>query len=242
MLGSLSARCARACGEPLALLGTKKGQFPITGPDGAAQRLGVTKTATGASIEAYEPRLANWRRHAGVFAPIRRADFFPPEFFQEGDVALLNIRDPRDCMVSGYYGFLRLHGKGLEEEGKKRKWDAGIESYVLNDMVDRFIHACQDYIDLIGKVPAMQVLRYEEMVTDFPAWFGKYYAAMKLDPAKFDECLEREKAFFVVPEEEDIDSHKRQMTPGDHRRKLGEDVIAEIDRRMEPQLRYFGYL
>ena len=208
------------------------------GPTGAAKRIAATQDAR----EAFVPQVENWRQHAGVFSPIRRADFFPAEFFAPGDLALLNMRDPRDCMVSGYFGFLRLHGNGLQDADKKAQYEMGIDAYVLTHMLGRYSKALNDYMALRKQIPDMTVLHYEEMVTSFDSWFEKFYAALQFNPAKYDKLLAQQGAHFVPPPVENIDQHKRQMLPGDYARKLEPETIDIINTQMAAQLSYFGYL
>ena len=238
VLGGIAKNCALAAGEPAIVLGGGANAFAETGPDGAALR-----TAAGSRpADGFTPQLANWQRHAGVFAPIRRADFFPATFFRPGDRAVLNMRDPRDCMVSGYFGFLRLHNKGLANDRRAAMYERGIDEYVLDDLLDRYALALDNYIALLRAIPTIERLTYEEMVTDFPAWFARFCEALAFERPVFDRLLARQSKKFEPPGEEDIDRHKRQMLPGDYRRKLAPSTIAAIDARIGPQLAFFGYL
>ena len=237
VLGGIVKACAQASNEQAVILGGTEKAFKEVSPDGAA-----TKLAGGGNAPSYEPNLANWQDRSGVFSPIRRADFFPPEVFAPGDIALLNMRDPRDCMVSGYFGFLRLHGKGLDDANRQRWYDMGIDAYVLEVMVDRYVTACRDYIALGQQIAPLHLLTYEDMVTDFPTWFRAFYTALAFDEAQFDRLVAQQAAKFDAPETEDIDQHKRQMLPGDYLRKLKPETIDEINSRMGPELAHFGYL
>ena len=243
ILGDIARICAIRSGNSFVSIGDKSQMLPELGPNGASKR-GVPRSRgdDNGQSEAFVPQIENWRKHSGVFAPIRRADFFPHDFFKEGDKGLLMIRDPRDCMVSGYYGFLRLHAGGLDNPARRADYEKGIDRYVLENMLTRYNDALQDYIDLLGAVPAITVLTYEEMVTDFPSFFAKFFSRLDFDPRDYNALLHEQIAKFEPPAAEDIDSHKRQMLPGDHLRKLAPETIAQINARMESQLRYFGYL
>lgn len=243
VLGGVAKNCAMASGETPVMLGSGAQAFAETGPDGAAMRLKGARDGDGDPLDqAFEPQPQNWQKHAGVFAPIRRADFFPVPFFQEGDLAVLNMRDPRDCMVSGYYGFLRLHGKGLESESRRAQYEQGIDDYVVNTLLDRYIATLDSYIRLKEAIPSLAIFTYEEMVTDFERWFDRFYDALAFDRSAYKRLLPRQAAKFEPPKSEDIDAHKRQMLPGDYARKLKPETIALLNERMAPQLAYFGYL
>ena len=249
-------RCAQLNGISSTALGSQTEALPEVGPTGAAKRIAATQDAR----EAFVPQVENWRQHAGVFSPIRRADFFPAEFFAPGDLALLNMRDPRDCMVSGYFGFLRLHGNGLQDADKKAQYEMGIDAYVLTHMLGRYSKALNDYMALRKQIPDMTVLHYEEMVTSFDSWFEKFYDALHfarhngggkymisqhaqhlIGISPYQRLLRRYRKDFIPPKAENIDRHHRQQTPGDYARKLQPDTIAKINARLSEPLRYFGY-
>ena len=236
VLGGISRNCALASGEKPVMIGTTRKAFKEKGPEGCANRV---------AKDVFSPNLANWQARSGVFSPIRRPDFFPAERFEPGDIALLNMRDPRDCMVSGYFGFLRLHGEGLKDETRKRMYDEGIDAYVLDKLLDDYTRVCRGYMELNDALDGqLKILTYEEMTTDFPSWFKKFYDLLEFefDTSRFKELGNRMAKKFEPPEKEDIDSHKRQMFPGDHLRKLKPETIDEVNRRMAGELRYFGYL
>ena len=244
VLGVIAKNCGMASGEPAVILGSAPQSFHETGADGAAIRIKSAKRRApdGDLMEAeFEPQIENWQKHTGVFAPIRRADFFPPAFFQPGDLAILNMRDPRDCMVSGYFGFLRLHGGGLDDKRRREQYDQGVDTYVVEHLLDQYVVATQRYIDLIAELPGLKVLKYEDMVTDFPSWFEAFYNHLQFNESRYSDLLPRQAAKFAPPTVEDVDAHKRQMLPGDYLRKLKPETISLLNERMAPQLSFFGY-
>jgi len=247
VLGDVVKNCALASDEEPVMIGASTKAFKETGPEGTANRVSRAASVVkgGKHVQEFSPNLANWQARSGVFSPIRRPDFFPAERFEPGDIALLNMRDPRDCMVSGYFGFLRLHGEGLKDETRKRMYDEGIDAYVLDKLLDDYTRVCRGYMELNDALDGqLKILTYEEMTTDFPSWFKKFYDLLEFefDTSRFKELGNRMAKKFEPPEKEDIDSHKRQMFPGDHLRKLKPETIDEVNRRMAGELRYFGYL
>lgn len=258
VMGMIAVDAARITGVPLVEMGPPDATLPDAGPRGAATKTDTLRAADGSGIDGiFTPQLENWRAHSGLFVPIRRADMFPPDIFAPGDRAVLMMRDPRDCMVSGYYGFLRLHGGGLQTPSRQIFYDMGIDAYVLEHMLPRYARALDDYIALRAKIPALSVLHYEQMVTDFSRWLPAFLEALamprhlrlrerlrhpRLGVTPLRVLLDRHSTSFTPPAAEDIDSHKRQMLPGDHIRKLKPETIATINDQMGPQLRAFGYL
>ncbi len=257
VMGRLAASAARISNSPLVRLGEQDKTLPEEGPRGAAKRVDTLRDADGLAIDAvYAAQPDNWRAHSGLFAPIRRADLFPPEVFADGDRAVLLMRDPRDCMVSGYYGFLRLHAGGLDNPEQRRRYEMGVDTYVLTHMLPRYARVVDDYMALQDQLPALQVLHYEHMVTDFPAWLDTFLTALdlpdsvrlrdrlrlrRISPGLRDVMLAHHAGDFTRPSGENIDTHKRQMLPGDHVRKLAPDTIATINAAMAPALARFGY-
>ena len=87
----------------------------------------------------------------------------------------------------------------------------------------------------------MTLVHYEDMVTDTDRWLDRL-AAFSGQPVT--EALRARlgpKIDFTVPSE-DTTRHKRQVRPGDHRRKLAPDTIATLTRAFRPELDFFGYL
>ncbi|MFS8064370.1 MAG: hypothetical protein ACMG5Z_07245, partial [Luteimonas sp.] len=84
---------------------------------------------------------------------------------------------------------------------------------------------------------------YEEMVLSFPAWLEKVVGAFDLkDPAETRSVVaERHANSVAAQEKEDVWSHKRKVTPGDHREKLQSETIRELDRIFTPVLAKLGY-
>lgn len=258
VMGRIAASAARVTGTPWVKLGDETADLPEIGPQGAAKRIDTLRDSNELAIDGiYAPQPDNWRARSGLFAPIRRPDLFPPEVFQEGDRALLMMRDPRDCMVSGYYGFLRLHSGGMGNPEQRKRYDMGIDTYVLEHMLPRYDYVVSGYAALQARIPSLTLLRYDEMVTDFPGWLDLFLTALdlpdrvrlrdrirhrRLTPTAAEIICARHQKDFTRPADENIDSHKRQMLPGDHIRKLKPETIAEINDRMGPQLRRFGYL
>lgn len=257
VMGRIARSAARISGIPMVALGEQDKDLPEEGPQGAARRIDTLRDAQGLAIDAvYAPQPDNWRAHGGLFAPIRRADLFPPEVFQGGDRAVLMMRDPRDCMVSGYYGFLRLHAGGLDNPQQRQRYEMGIDTYVLTHMLPRYARVLEGYMALQDRLPALQVMHYEQMVTDFPAWLDAFLTALdmpdrvrlrdrirlrRVNPGLRDAMLTYHQADFARPTGENIDEHKRQMLPGDHVRKLKPATIAALDAAMAPALARFGY-
>ena len=71
---------------------------------------------------------------------------------------------------------------------------------------------------------------------------ARFCDALAFERDVYERLVDRQAAKFEPPAGEDIDRHKRQMLPGDYRRKLAPATIDRINTRLERQLAYFGYL
>jgi hypothetical protein len=78
------------------------------------------------------------------------------------------------------------------------------------------------------------------MVADFPGWLDRLAIHVGLD--KEAEILQeiRKEADFSV-KKEDERSQRRQITPGDHLRKLKPETIWQLNERFEPVLKRLDY-
>jgi hypothetical protein len=163
--------------------------------------------------------------------------------------SLLVLRDPRDVIVSSYYAIYShvtplLEGKqALRTRMKRRKkeLEQTVDEFVIDRLNSnsRFLNRYYEYHkELIGK-PNVLFLKYEDMVENFDAWLDQLIEFLGMDIRQ--EFIDRVKAEvdFKVSKE-DIHKHKRQVTPGDHKRKLKPGTIdllnsktGEIRKRLE---------
>jgi hypothetical protein len=83
-------------------------------------------------------------------------------------------------------------------------------------------------------------LKYEDMVGDFSAWLDRLIGFLELDLGReFIEGLKAGAEFKVS--KEDVYKHKRQVTPGDHRRKLKPATIEILNAKTREIRQFFGY-
>lgn len=160
------------------------------------------------------------------------------------------FRDPRDALVSQYFSDAYSHSLPTEDGAQADKARADflakrekslatdINDYVLQNAVsmDRTFTA---YAEVLNS-PLTLALRYEEhifqkkrMITKIAAHFGLEMTGDDIEVllAKFD----------IVPGAEDPKSFIRNVTPGDHRRKLKPETIAKLDARLKNSLALYDY-
>ncbi|MBA3652311.1 MAG: sulfotransferase domain-containing protein, partial [Chthoniobacterales bacterium] len=108
----------------------------------------------------------------------------------------------------------------------------------VGTVLDRY----QRYLDELLSRPNTTAVSYEEMVLSFPSWLEKITRAFDLkDPEETRAIVTERHANSVAAGEEDVWSHKRKVTPGDHREKLKSETIRELDRIFAPVLDKLGY-
>ncbi len=174
-------------------------------------------------------------------APIRTFDFDSVP----GVHRIVHVRDPRDILVSEFFSFGWIHANQNKLDQRRHVIQAmSIDEYVLNQpqfsnwpLEAKFEPLLEQ--DLEG--PDFTVLTYEQMVLDFPAW-----AACAIEPFRFRMprlWLNRYRQKFAPEFEPKTESmtHRRKMTPGDHREKLRPKTIALLNQRFAPVLERFGY-
>jgi Sulfotransferase domain len=199
----------------------------------------------------------------GCFGPIR---FFVPTQALDTASVILHLRDPRDVLVSMFYSYCYMHEGEIERHTGYRKAvaEAGIDRFVLDMVGEPFYgyrgdygigsrykkHAgnvldrYQRYLEELLDRPNTIVVSYEEMVLAFPSWLEKIVSAFDLpDPEETRVVVAARHANSVAAEgEEDVWSHKRKVTPGDHREKLQAGTIRQLGEIFASVLERLGYL
>ncbi len=179
-----------------------------------------------------------------LFGPIRTFTLAVPHL--ENYEVVLQLRDPRDVLTSLYFSHGYSHSVPdskageLVQEQRKKAVAKDIDQFVLDES-DHFLNIYQDYIDHLYGKPNVLLLKYEEMVTSFESWLEKLTscASLKISPELREKLLGQ--ADFKV-EKEDKKSHKRQVTPGDHKRKLKPETQEKLTRKFEDILQALDYL
>lgn len=162
---------------------------------------------------------------------------------------IFHLRDPRDILVSEYFSLGWIHpDQNWTDDAKQRRREIQampIDQYVLNQhelspypIADRFAPLMELELDS----PDIIVSRYETMVTRFYRWALNVIVPFEFSfnavwAAKYAWKFRNE---FQVSQESM--THKRNVTPGDHRVKLKPATIAILNQRFAPILTRFGYL
>lgn len=145
---------------------------------------------------------------------------------------LLLLRDPRDVLTSYYYhhAYDPYDNPAQQEYIMKRSRDAAsktIDQWV-GEKIPIFKARYQEYLDKFIGRPNVLFLKYEDMVGDLNNWLNNLISFSGLDVPRDIADLIIQSADFNV-DKENVKSHKRQVTPGDHQRKLTDETIALLN-------------
>lgn len=159
---------------------------------------------------------------------------------------IFHVRDPRDILVSQYYSYGWLHTAEGFNCGRRRQRESiqsmSIDEYVLQQQaVVRPLK--KQFADLIHRQPyeLRNVVRYEQMVLDFPAWLDKVLSVFEF---RMSGIVKARFAFRYRNEFQPDDnpgSHKRSVVPGDYLRHLQPQTIDRLNLLFEPELRALKY-
>ncbi|CAN5288696.1 hypothetical protein BH10PSE7_BH10PSE7_43460 [soil metagenome] len=189
---------------------------------------------------------ANFFDHGDVFAPIRV--FEPPP---GGARSIIQLRDPRDLLVSNYFSLCYSHGTlipGAErlmmarypvDPARRINWqEQGVDSFVL-ECAPLYAGRFEEYLSF-ASARDIPIVRYEDMVLDFDEWAETFLEAigyLKYAPV----LIERLRSEIAIPLVEDKTMHKRRVTPGDHAVKLMPATIASLNHTFNDVLERLDY-
>ena len=154
----------------------------------------------------------------------------------------LVVRDPRDILTSFYFSARFSHrkpGQGADEERAENTDMPPIEEYVLKQgrkMLPRW----QTYADMIRRDPDLRLFKYEFIIDNFEEWMNQVVDHTGL-PAKPAMVKALADAHVADVQEEEVTKHRRQIRPGDHKRKLEQSTIDELNALYGDIIELFGY-
>ena len=153
---------------------------------------------------------------------------------------VLNLRDPRDVLTSLYYSTAYSHAVISPKllRGRKEAQGLSVDEFVMAN-IEEVLQGYTRYCDTLLKSNAL-FLKYEQMVGDFEAWLARLVDYCELDQHQAIIQAILDEADFDV-KKEDKYSQRRQVTPGDHRRKLLPATIAELNDRFGAVLATMDY-
>ena len=167
--------------------------------------------------------------------------------FPQKTKRIVQVRDPRDILVSEYFSLGWLHtDQSWTDQAKKRRQKiqtVPIDEYALNQeqynkysLLERF-----QPLESLLQDHGTLVVTYECMVTDFDRWLEQVLEFVFDSPAlplkaHFSKRFRDE----FVPSQ--AGGHKRKITPGDHKNQLADETIEQLNEKYSKVLGRLGYL
>ena len=159
---------------------------------------------------------------------------------------ILLLRDPRDVLTSLYFSVSYSHF--IPSKGDFRKHMIQSRQQALRSKIDKYAlekakhyrniynYYCNEIIDKDNVL----LLKYEDMVEDFGGFISRIinFLGLKIPDKRLKTILAM--GDFSV-NKEDIYSHKRQVTPGDHKRKLKYNTIVKLNEIFSDVLERLDY-
>ena len=184
---------------------------------------------------------------------------------------ILHLRDPRDVLTSAFFSHLYSHGRNpggfnMPRQKVKNLRKMGIDGYIKQltpKIKQRYKILCTSLLGEEGVV----LLKYEDMVTNYGEWLNNFLGPFRQPKhlnnislqatkalketkahrpkppnhrAAFNRLYNRHKNDFKI-KEEDIYRHKRQISPGDHKRKLTPKTIEFLNNEFGEILDLLNY-
>lgn len=157
---------------------------------------------------------------------------------------ILMLRDPRDVLTSYYFhhAFDPYHNPAQQEYIIARSMEAvskSIDEWVL-EKTAVFLERYKTYCEKLKNKPNVLFLKYEDMVKDFNQWLYnlRKFTGLNLKKETVESIIK--KANFSV-DKENVKVHKRQVTPGDHKRKLKKETINILNSQYSKILDILNY-
>lgn len=207
-----------------------------------SRRVSDTPLSEPEYYREYEPQM---KTEGMYFGMARHPDCHDLEILPKLRV-LVQVRDPRDCITSMYFSFTKSHVPPSDptklaafEERRAKLQALDIDAWAIKESRN-YLKRMEKLEAVVNTHPEVQLLTYEEMVENTPAWAEKVlnFFDQPMTP-KLERILAGDLDFSVSAE--DVSKHKRQVSPGDHRRKLKPETIEQMNDVLGPAMRNFGY-
>jgi len=161
---------------------------------------------------------------------------------------VIMIRDPRDVLVSAYYSYSTSHSvpndKNKAEEFlalREKISKLSVDEYV-KEMCSETEEIMSQYVELNNTCPSARVMKYEDMIADFSEWFETLIGHCEWTVStQLREQIAAQAEKARTPSSEDSSRHRRQVLPGDYKRKLKPETITYLNHQLADCLRSFDY-
>lgn len=185
------------------------------------------------------------RVSAGPAAPVFRPLVEPTcrSDFVRGKTAIFMVRDPRDILISGYYSYGWSHTISPVNEiaAFQRQLREGVQQFTLDDFaLDKSAKTLTHFETIIRLTRACKrasVLRYEDMIHDWPTFSTALTKYAEFDDATLAEIYKRSR-----PRQEiKLNQHRRSGQTEQFRTELKPETVDALNEVFTPVLEHFGY-
>ena len=158
--------------------------------------------------------------------------------------AILFVRDPRDILISFYFYYRQAAPANDAFANRVLNWRGRLQQMPVDDFALEFAPTVRDRFveyDALHTACDLRILRYEDVI------FGKMQLLDGLcEHFKLVVSADRRREIVGLidkrPSNEDANAHVRQVSPGDHVRKLRASTIAELNAFFSDVLVRYRYL
>lgn len=160
---------------------------------------------------------------------------------------LLMVRDPRDTLTSLYFSTAFSHSIPVDRTKaagfvavRNRAREMTVDDYVLHQ-AKGYGERYRIYMQELENCPNVHVARYEDMIEDFTGWLDGILSFFSLSVSADTRKRLIDEAQGASSTGEKQTRHRRQVTPGDHLRKLKPETITALNAELADVLGRYGY-
>ncbi len=161
---------------------------------------------------------------------------------------VIMVRDPRDVLVSGYYSYAYSHEapRAKAKMDEFEEWREFVQSLTIDEYAleisQNLRERLRKYLAVTAVHPHVCVLKYEEMIGDFPTWLDRLlaYCQLEISTGLRRELL-NEAQRTSRKKKEEIRQHRRQVTPGEYQQKFKPETVDYLDTYLADVLEGFNY-
>lgn len=142
---------------------------------------------------------------------------------------LLQLRDPRDMLTSLYFSTAFSHAI-ISPKLIRRRTEAlqtDIDDFVLHS-ASEYLPIYQTYCEKLLSQSNALFVKYEDMVANFDDWLNSLSQHLGLTEQSEDIEIIKSSSDFSVSVEDKY-AQRRQVSPGDHLRKLKPETISQLN-------------
>ncbi len=164
------------------------------------------------------------------------------DFDIEGCKSILLVRDPRDMLVSLYYSITQSHAIPQKNISLANQRKVAQKKEIDDDVLIR----AQWYVGQFGRYQQnlidanLVTYRYEDVIYSKQEWLSHIVEFLEL-PYKKRLVTKVAKVFDVIPQQEMVTAHVRQVHPGNYKVKLKPETITKLNEILAEFLRCYKY-